>query len=328
MNILTKLKGYKQSAETEQTSKQNAGKPKIAKTIATLALASTLALTPLTLTACNPKTENPNPNPGIEKPITEYSQILQDVLSSDYYNNIIEEYKNFNWYSKNKTLAIPYNFLKTEGFDVAAMLNDEITCSSTSYVVNTDTNTLYLNVKIESPYSAGKYYSCYKLKYTLTNKEYADLYMLHEGNYIQAPFFIQELDKNKTATVLSKTKIDKETLNNLEEFFNSLHGYRDLLNGSCEMDIITITDEKHITAECRTNPSSTNMLTQNAKLRVLDLLIYTSSKPSLNNGIYNIRTINSTALRPTNLEDFKANYSAITYFNTDNVNKVNVTLHA
>ncbi len=327
MNIITKLKGYKQSAETEQTSKHNASKPKLTKAIATLALASTLALTPLTLTACNQKTENPDPNTDIEKPVAEYSQILQDVLNSDYYNNIIEEYKNFNWYSKNKTLAIPYSFLKTEGFDVAAMLNDEITCSSTSYVVNTDTNTLYLSVKIESPYNDGKYYSCYKLKYTLTNKEYADLYMLHEGNYIQAPFFIQELDKNKTAAIISKTNVDKETLNNLEDAFNSLQIYQENLNGSFSIDITQITDEKHITIEFRSNPS-TDMLTKNCKHRILELLIYSKAEPSITNDIYKIGTIKNTSCSPTNLEDFKANYSTITYFNTDNVNKVNVTLNA
>lgn len=326
--LINKLKGnnYQLSPEAEQNLKQNAGKPKLAKTIATLALASTLALTPLTLTACNPKTENPNPNPGIEKPITEYSQILQTVLTDDYYDNLIKEHVDNHWFFSNKIAAIPYSFLEKKGLNIEAIKNENLKCITDAYIEENNSNSLIVSVKAETENSSNNFYSCFQLKYNLSDKEYKDLYMLHKGRYIQAPFFIQEISKQKQPIILSETKISVDTYDTLLEVFNTSQSYKPYFNNKAlSLDIVKITDANHITINVRNAPSLENMYSENNLIRKLEARVYDSSHPNITNGIYTIVYTSSRSLAATNADSFINNSTNATYFSSQNLENINLS---
>lgn len=163
---------------------------------------------------------------GDKVDISEYSEILRNVLTKDYYSSLIAEGKvlqskgNQSYRTANKFQAIPYGFLEDEGYDIDAIKNDELKCETDIFVLDGE---LYIACRVENKASID-YYTHYVIKYSLTEKELSDLNLTHQqlsegGNTIrtvsfQAPFFIQELSLQKNATVLSKAHITKES----EEF--------------------------------------------------------------------------------------------------------------
>ncbi len=149
-----------------------------------------------------------------DEPVTQYSGILNAVLNSDYYNDIIYAFDTeYKFRSTNLESPIPYTFLEREGYDIEAIKNDKLSCETVAYIMDGDTTRLYISTHPESP--AG-YYGNYILSYPLTQQEYEDLYMLHREEYIQAGLFIQELDAQKRATVESHINVEIETYEGME----------------------------------------------------------------------------------------------------------------
>lgn len=180
---------------------------------------------------------NGNQNDEDNTPVTQYSDILNAVLNSDYYDGVLENYREQN---KNRTTnlesPIPYTFLEREGYDIEKIKSGELSCETVAYIMHGDTTRLYISTQPESP--AG-YYGNYILSYPLTQQEYEDLYMLHREEYIQAGLFIQELDAQKRATVESHIDVEKETFEGIE------NGFKGLAEEHAEMQNATI-DVIHI----------------------------------------------------------------------------------
>lgn len=175
-----------------------------------------------------------------DEPVTQYSGILNAVLNSDYYNDIIYAFDTeYKFRSTNLESPIPYTFLEREGYDIEAIKNDKLSCETVAYIMDGDTTRLYISTQPESP--AG-YYGNYILSYPLTQQEYEDLYMLHREEYIQAGLFIQELDAQKRATVESHIDVEKETFEGIENGFKKTAERRvDMQNAT--IDVIHINPE-------------------------------------------------------------------------------------
>lgn len=176
--------------------------------------------------------ENDNPpTPPIEKkdPIESFSPILQTVLKSEYYNEIIRQakidiqFKDYSHETSNRYQAIPYGFLEDEGYDIEAIKNDEIKCESDVFVLDGD---LYIACRVENKASTT-YYTHYVIKYKLNEQELSDLNLTHfeisDGSNIsrtvsfQAPLFIQELSLVKNAKKLSEMYMAKHSEEKEEE---------------------------------------------------------------------------------------------------------------
>lgn len=182
----------------------------------------------------DPAIDNNDPTP---EPEEKYSQILQDVLESDYYAELTDRYEAAWHYPITKAHeAIPYAFLSREGFDIQAIKDEEIDCDSVAYIKNDYTSTLYLSTKVVTD-GADPYYTCYTLSYPLTDKEYDDLAMLHQEKYIQAPYFIQELDNQKTAEVISKASITVEAYDGLLKSFIDDKNYSTRVFGTDDLEM-------------------------------------------------------------------------------------------
>ena len=271
----------------------------------------------------DPAIDNNDPTP---EPEEKYSQILQDVLESDYYAELTDMYEAaWNYPITKAHEAIPYAFLSREGFDIQAIKDEEIDCDSVAYIKNDDTSTLYLSTKVVTD-GADPYYTCYTLSYPLTDKEYDDLVMLHQEKYIQAPYFIQELDNQKTAKVISKASITVEAYDGLTKSFSDDSVISNTFNNNqIEMDFLNFSvNDQTFEVNLRTRPdrgnntSSMVMIVRNGQLRNLELA------PTI---IENINTLNHNAtvfasptyywtLTQEDLASFQNNYDSLTYFDS------------
>lgn len=225
-NLLVKLANNLKNAFTSKTGK---------RAITSLALAGVLAATmvgctytPSTNKPVDPDNpivdpinpDNPNPNPDNPDPTAQYSDILRAVLNDPYYDEVIEEYHNAEEGTErvNKIFAIPYGYIESIGIDTTPIKNDEVEAYATTYIKDDEPNYLYVYARVENNDSTP-YYTCYNLKYSITDQEKEEFVMLHEDGYIQAPLFAQEISKRKTpveAKVASLTKARYESY--LREF--------------------------------------------------------------------------------------------------------------
>lgn len=149
--------------------------------------------------------------------ISKFSTTLQQVLTNPYYNNLIEYDKAYfetnqqhysditKYYS-----SIPYGFLQEQGYHIESLKNGTLDCHADVYM---DGGDLFIECRAETKASTN-YYTCYVLKYTLTNQEKNELDILHSSldanykrTYYQAPFYIQQLSYNKPAKIISEKNI-------------------------------------------------------------------------------------------------------------------------
>ncbi len=160
--------------------------------------------------------------PGDEDPwapdYSGFSQAMQNVLTENYYQSLItkaEQHSNLGSYSKNNNayMAIPYQFLTDQGFDVLNISKNNLRARSELF---TEGNDLYITLYAEKAASTN-YFANYVLKYELTDQELSDLNRLYSSaspasnaTYVQAPFFIQEISKLKTPEVISEAYITPE----------------------------------------------------------------------------------------------------------------------
>ena len=272
----------------------------------------------------DPAIDNNDPTP---EPEEKYSQILQDVLESDYYAELTDMYEAaWNYPITKAHEAIPYAFLSREGFDIQAIKDEEIDCDSVAYIKNDDTSTLYLSTKVVTD-GADPYYTCYTLSYPLTDKEYDDLVMLHQEKYIQAPYFIQELDNQKTAKVISKASITVEAYDTLleslvthENFSTRVFGTDnislDFLDFSVKDQIFDINVRE--TPNRGNNTSTMVMIVPNAQLRSLHLFPSILTEVTTLNNNSNVFAGPGTSwdLTDEELNRFQNNYDSLTYFDS------------
>lgn len=241
----------------------------------------------------------------------EYSQILEDVINSAYYNEVIDNFgSDGNLYGSNMEAPIPYTFLEREGLDIDAIKNDELECKSIAYIMNNDTSRLYLSTRAET--NEG-YYANYVLSYPLTEKEYDDLYMLHDRKYIQSGFFIQELDAQKNAKVESHVNVEKDTFNGLESRIQYLCD--DYINNEdVYIDVTSANEDAEFTLNVRSFPDiRKGMIFDNQELRKMECY-YPKASYNFNNNT--MHSLSPNRVYIDNLDEFKSNYELITYFNS------------
>lgn len=225
-NLLVKLANMLKNAFKSKT-----GKRAITSLVLAGVLAATMvgcAYTPSTDRPVDPDNpivdpinpDNPNPNPDNPDPTAQYSDILRAVLNDPYYDEVIEEYHNAEEGTErvNKIFAIPYGYIESIGIDTTPIKNDEVEAYATTYIKDDEPNYLYVYARVENNDSTP-YYTCYNLKYSISDQNKEEYEMLHKGSYIQAPLFVQEISKRKTpveAKVASLTKARYESY--LREF--------------------------------------------------------------------------------------------------------------
>lgn len=250
--------------------------------------------------------------------IEQYSQILQNVLTDSYYDEILA-ITGGNSHPQ-ITQAIPYAFLQKKGKDIDAIKNEDIYCYATSYIKNKDTNSLYVSCRLENK-ATETYYSCYVLKYPLTKQEYDDYIMLHKGQYVQAPLFVQELAKQKTPVVISEINLTKSTL---DSFTDTVKGYADLSTNAFNttdlvFDVIKIEDigdyKHNLYIDIR---NSNYKLFNTGKQRSAILTTNVLASVKLNNNIYSIFDTGRSKL--SNYDEYLNNAEDITMFYSNNNN--------
>ena len=169
----------------------------------------------------NENGESTNPDENKEDSISKYSQILQNILTNEHYNDIIHDARNGNesLYETGDFKPHPNAFLAQEGFDVDAIKKGEVDCYTMSYVLDEEPNELYMYTRVDN----GDYYSNYLLKYHLTDKEMDDYDFVHDDPesatyyYIQACFINNEISKLKTPTIVGTSKMLKDSFESLTE---------------------------------------------------------------------------------------------------------------
>ncbi len=164
---------------------------------------------------------------------SKYSQTLQNVLTDQYYRDLIitdevvsKDYGNLHSYDNNKYKAIPYGFLEEEGYNIETIKKNIVDAESNMYTIGND---LFVELRVETRASTN-YYTHYVVKYTLTEQEineidslfvpvYNSRFSTRVTNY-QAPFFVQEISYQKQATMLSKMHMTKDAVLAVESSFD------------------------------------------------------------------------------------------------------------
>lgn len=257
-------------------------KSKVFKTVATLTLAVGLTAGAGAMTGCNlsgnPGNVDVPPIVDIAETENGYSQILNDIMNSEYYTTTTKNYSSGNYEPQTQLLAsIPYNFLQSRGHDINAIKNDQLECKSVAYIKENEPYNLYLTTRVETDASTP-YYTNYILKYTLNATEKYDFVVLHLGRHIQAGFFVQELDNQRTPTVISEASITVlcyEAL--LSSFKRKTSGIPDIIGtDKIQFDLREFSvDNQTFTVDIRTTPNLGNsnrnmeMTDYNGQVRIL-----------------------------------------------------------
>ena len=234
--------------------------PKIARRLSGLLLVGAMMLTSagcdweITVKPKDPNQTNPpitdtNPgdttttNPGIQ--LEQYSELLQNVLTNEYYNYLIDSARggNYDLYTSGKFQPHPYAFLEDEGFDIEAIENKQLDCYTMSYVLDEEPNNLYMYTRVND----GSVVHNYLLKYELTDQEMKDYDMTHNAPtgatnyYVQAVFMNNEISEMKTPTIVGTSKM---TLKAFEGMTETMTGRYNLETEKCDI-IMTNPDPKN-----------------------------------------------------------------------------------
>lgn len=319
------------------------GRGKFAKRVACIMLAGAMTVPfALTAAACTvtikdngdgtyditPADPNPNGNQGSQNPsgnqggnqggaakpeptepdYSMYSPLLQTVLKSEYYNDLIERNKrgelDHNHTSnvlsfdggRNYVEAIPYRFLQNEGINIEDVKLDKVKVDTLAYTSNK--NDLYLKMDITYPNNNNNYTTQYLLKYNITKQEYDDLKMLNKEEYIQAGFFIQELDNQREPEVIGKFSIYTEIYKNFLQSFNKV----ELLYSVFDSNQITDYIVKSIKRDEEENYYYLDMILMSERgskslhygqISELNLRLNPITRVSFDNGIFNAKGFNS-----------------------------------
>ena len=298
----------------------------LTKRLASLALAAAMVL-PVAACANNPSS-TVNPDQGIttpvnpdnpnnpENPTSKYSTLLNELLTNSYYRDIIADLEeNHNIIDSQLYDPIPYGFLEKEGYNINDIKNDVLEVDSVAYTKENEPNNLYVVIRVETK-GETPYYTCYTLRYSLSDEELNDLNMLHNNIYFEAPLFIQKISYNKTPTVVSEAKITVSALNGLIEVFKK-HEYL-FGHNNITVDLLDFSVDQIINLSVR--PEYVKPFVAKAKIHYAELI---PSAPPIDPFI----TINGgsvlagpksyvTFTSDDKFNEFKSTYDAVTYYDT------------
>ena len=299
------------------------GHGRVKKVVMSLILA--LSATFLALTGCTTDTTDPGKTPGTDPGTnpgtnpTEYSQLLEDILESEYYNRLSDDYFNNRVFGA-EVDRLPSGFLENEGYDISTFSENQVEYHTISYVKNDDTNSLYVSTRIRND-GPDKYYSCYTLKYKISDQEYEDYYMLNEGGYIQSSYFIQELSEQRNPEEVHSVKVTRDYYNNFYKALTNADSYvLDLFNTkSVDIDFLNIDlSNETLDVVVRTSPNNKHdFIYDNASIRYLSL------EPAIFDSVSTLPYDNTiftgpTYVNATNADEYKTNSDEITYFYSPN----------
>ncbi len=255
---------------------------------------------------------------------SQYSLPMQAVLKSDYYYNLLD----FNEYTVPNTPLYdphPYGFLKNQGYDIDAIKNQSLECETICYVKGTDKNNLYVNTRVETVDNFGDYYTCYTLKYSITEKEYNDIYFLYDLKAAHAAFIIQELSYQKTPKIEICASITKDSYTELNREFNTyIKCTSQFDDKSITFDLIDFSVENQ-TVKCllRTAPIKSKTI-QQAKMSKIECI------PAKSNvQVYRVEVLEGSNIyklpvkltwNPEEYDKFKNNMQSITYLESQHTN--------
>lgn len=337
------------------------------KRILSLMLAGSIALTSgLGLTGCsltnNPNTNDPNtndPNSSIsgdngdngnsyskEDLYAQCSESLRTVLTDDYYRGLVlmaEYCDNFYQHKKQNDqeyMAIPYAFLEQEGYNIEAIKNGSIECSSQLY---TDKNDLHIELRVLKEGNSDtegrlKYYTCYDIKYTLTDQELNELNALftkvrasnnawkQPATYYQAPLFVQELSYHKTPEVLSVANIEYDTLITAELRFDAddvTTDYYHTVTYKEAIDTGTFTHITYYTFLSHFDMAAANDVKRNEKISIITYedysYLYTVGSDLV---LYSPNSFDHFYFAPQFQEAYNNSFVDVTLYNCQNLNFV------
>jgi len=277
--------------------------------------------------ACKDKNDNNDGNLGNnggsnqeipdESDYSYYSKLVQDVLKSDYYYNLLD-FDEFSVPADPLYDPHPYGFLQAQGYDIEAIKNKSLECETICYVKGVDKNNLYVNTRVETVDNFGDYYTCYTLKYSISEREYKDIYFLYDLNAAHAAFVIQELSYQKTPKIESCASITKDSYIELNRGFNTyIKCTSQFDSGSISFDLIDFSVEnQNIKCLLRTAPKS-NKTIQQAQISKLECI------PAKSNvQVYRVEVLKDSNIykspvklnwNPEDYDKFKNNMQSITY---------------
>lgn len=208
----------------------------------------------LTAAGCSSGTSPADP---VRFPKDQQSGILSAVRSGDAYAKLISSYTG----SEENALysSIPYSFLNSQGIDSEQYRSGNKLCFCSAYIEKGQ-HTLNFSLRAELPEQSDTlYYLCYTISYELNEQEYREYDMLHHGRYIEAPFFVQELAKQKHANIHNQIKIAKEEYDSVYKIIGESDVGSLLDAQETELDVLEKT-ETEITVAVR--PACTDKTTE------------------------------------------------------------------
>ena len=325
MNLLKKL-SEKIKTNNMDVEKKSKIKRRLSKTaIASLVLASVVAFTACTYTP-SPNTPIDPDQPGITTPVdpdnpsTNHSELLYDIISNSYYSTVKDCFMQDNPRSDSQLYdPIPYGFLEDNGYNIETIKNNTLECDSVAYIKEGENRNLYIATRVENE-GDTPYYTCYTLRYSLSDDELNDLNMLHRNGYFEAPLFIQELSYQKTATVISEASVTIDTFNNI---LNSLLEFdnvsSDLFgNKNLTLDFVSFSTEDN-TLVCNVRNGHSNNSVADAEIRIANLTPGSSSinittlknNPNVYAGPYLVTFQNNEEM-----QNYMYNTTTVTYYDT------------
>ncbi|MBE6584189.1 MAG: hypothetical protein E7649_04285 [Ruminococcaceae bacterium] len=254
--------------------------------------------------------------------LSRFSKLLQNVLTSEEYNNLIKYAHNTNpkILQTGEFEPHPYAFLEDEGFDVEAIKSGNDLCHTFSYVLTDDPTSLYMYTRVD----CGEYYENFLLRYQLTAQEMQDYNLTQTGGgNAKVPYYIQSVFMNREIAATREPEIvgtSKMTKHSFEAMTESMQGRYDLETKT--VNIIFLNPDATVNEfELILYPRNTNPYGLTCTSKIVNLDCY--SLPNISSDIYD---------GPNSYGEFRAmsitNATATLYFTQDKdfgqVNDINL----
>ena len=152
--------------------------------------------------------------PIIDVDYSKFSPIIQAMFNNDYYVNLTQKIQeNVAKQDYTDYYSHPTKFWDSVGIDANKIRSGEIECQTNAYVLDEEPNNLYIATYITDPTNA--YYDQYIIRYTLTEQEMAEYYILRELKVWQNFYMNDILSIYKKPEIIMHGKIAIESYESL-----------------------------------------------------------------------------------------------------------------
>lgn len=251
-----------------------------------------------------------------------YSDLVKNnILNNGFYQRLIMSEDSLVRPGNIHYYPHPYGYLQKRGHNIQAIKDGELECNTILYTVGNDTGHLYVDTRVQTIDGDMDYYTCYSLKYALSEKEYHDLYYFSDRIYSLAPLIVQELSYQKSPQVLYEASLLKTMFESWDKQFNNTASGKEYFAKvfGCQItfNILEYSVENQ-TLKTRFYVKDTGRgIIQNSEFRVANTIpgnfiqkVSTISGTNILNG-----SLNTGFETENQWEDYKNNPTAITSFN-------------